>query len=500
MTWESTDERRRRSRDRLLAGCVIATIVWTTLAFGAVYRWAYIPLLVSSAAIGLACLIPRRGGVPRLTNSAPLWLALVGAGALLQLVPLPATILARLSPATQAFLKSHEFSYALATAGTETAEQLWHPLSLAPDATWLALTFLATLTLLLAGLMRWLTATRVRTIVRALITLGMVVAVVGIAQKSLGAHHLSEVRIYGVWKPQYVGDAFGPFVNRNHFAGWIVMVLPLALAYLAAILTEGLSEIGPGWRNRILWLGSERAGRAATAGFVVMVMVVALVYSGSRSGVACALFVVAAIGWLAVRASISRTIRIVVSATFALLLASALFWAGSDILFHRFTLVPAEIGDRLGTWRDATRIIHDFPVAGVGLNAYGTASLQYQTVESAWHFDAAHNDYLQLAAEGGVLLTLPALLALVALVRDMRRRARQQADAALGRWLRAGARVGLAAIALQSLVDFSLQIPANAALFTVIAAIAVHSPRTAAVGSAGRATAARLSRSEVCAT
>jgi O-antigen ligase len=315
----------------------------------------------------------------------------------------------------------------------------------------------------------------VRAVVNVLVALGIVIAVFGIAQKALVGDDF-RVKIYGFWQPRYRNSPFGPFANRNHFAGWMLMVLPLALAYFASALHHALGTAGSGWRNKVLWLGSERAGQAVVLGFAVVVMAVSMVYSNSRSGLVCALPAVALIGWLAVRARIARSARILVGAVFMLLIASALVWAGSDVILHRFTVVPAEIGDRLGAWRDALHVVHDFPLTGIGLNAYGTASIEYQTVASAWQYTTAHNDYLQLAAEGGLLVGVPIVLAVVAFVRLMRRRWRQGDDDPTVSWLRAGAFVSLGAIALQALVDFSLQIPANAILFVVVAAIAVHRP------------------------
>jgi len=475
VTWDAPVERRRRTRRRALVASVILTIAWGTFAFGGVYRWAYAPLLVACPAIGLACLLPRRHGLPRATGRLALWLACLAAGVLLQLLPLPAGVLARVSPATDAFLKSYYLSYAVPAAASETAAQAWHPLSLAPASTWLALAFLCALGLLLVGLMRSLGPPHARAIVGGLIVLGVLVAVIGIAQKAMLGDDF-RVRIYGFWQPLYRNSPFGPFANRNHFGGWMLMVLPLALGSFASALHHALGTIGAGWRNKVLWLGSERAGKAVMLAFACVVMAVAMVYAASRSGLACALFAVGAVAWLAVRARMARTARLVVGGAFTLLVASALVWAGSDVILHRFTLVPAEIGDRLGAWRDALHVIHDFPLAGIGLNAYGTASIQYQTVESAWQYTTAHNDYLQIAAEGGFLLGVPAALAIVALVRLMRRRWRQGDDDPTASWLRAGAFVSLATIALQSLVDFSLQIPANAVLFVVVAAIAVHRP------------------------
>jgi O-antigen ligase len=102
----------------------------------------------------------------------------------------------------------------------------------------------------------------------------------------------------------------------------------------------------------------------------------------------------------------------------------------------------------------------------------------YQTGDRSLHFQEAHNDYLQIAAEGGLLVGVPALLVLMIFVRDVRRRFRESPKEGTTYWLRVGAAIGLLAIGLQSLFEFSLQMPGNAALFAVLAAIALHqSPR-----------------------
>jgi O-antigen ligase len=100
----------------------------------------------------------------------------------------------------------------------------------------------------------------------------------------------------------------------------------------------------------------------------------------------------------------------------------------------------------------------------------------YQRHDMAAHYTAAHNDYLQLAAEGGLLVGIPAIWVFVVLCRSIRRRFLEQTDDAETYWIRIGAVTGLVAIALQEVVDFSLQIPGNALLFGVLCAIAIHSP------------------------
>jgi len=118
-------------------------------------------------------------------------------------------------------------------------------------------------------------------------------------------------------------------------------------------------------------------------------------------------------------------------------------------------------------------VVRDFPLLGTGLNTYSPAMLLYQTRNPGFHMAQAHNDYLQLLAEGGAAIAIAAMVTAVLLIRAIQRTLRAARIEARGYWIRAGAAVGLMTIAFQELVEFSLQIPANAFLFCTLAAIAV---------------------------
>ena len=75
------------------------------------------------------------------------------------------------------------------------------------------------------------------------------------------------MRIYGFWKPKYLlTTPFGPFVNKNHFAGWMLMGLPLAMG-LGSWLGRAPAAAArqPGWRNALLWLSSPDGGELQLA-------------------------------------------------------------------------------------------------------------------------------------------------------------------------------------------------------------------------------------------
>ena len=147
--------------------------------------------------------------------------------------------------------------------------------------------------------------------------------------------------------------------------------------------------------------------------------------------------------------------------------------AGTERIQGRFAGAnPQTIGGRLPIWADTVEIASAFFPFGTGLNTFGIATLMYQRSVPGLHLAEAHNDYLQLAAEGGLLLGVPILITAVVFVRRIRARFRESDEESY--WLRVGAVTGMGAVAIQSLVEFSLQMPGNAALFAVLCAIALH--------------------------
>jgi hypothetical protein len=148
----------------ILAASVVLMLGSGALSYGAVYPWAYWPLLAGCAAIGVLGWTRRRG-VTDLDRSL-IWglLAILGA-VLVQVVPLPHAALLALSPFTDAFLREHDFVYAAMSAPQAAA----HPLSIDPEATWLGVAFVVALGVLSLGLARGLTRRETEQIVAGVI-------------------------------------------------------------------------------------------------------------------------------------------------------------------------------------------------------------------------------------------------------------------------------------------------------------------------------------------
>jgi O-antigen ligase len=514
----------------LTAGLVL-TLAWGAFAFGAVYPWAYVPLGIACAVVGGYGLLRGRlqswasdvrspepgvrGCFGAINPPLAVGLALVALAILIQLVPLPHDTLVRLNPATDAFLRRYDLQYA-ATAELEAAVRQTeavrhgevtaaekeagqanpakagsqspeggagsheqdrggsHPMSIDPGQTLLGLGLLAVFGVFLLGLARGLTARDARRIAPWVLGLGVVLALVGIIQAA-GFNG----KIYGFWVPQAgirgftpTGGTYGPFVNRNHFAGWMLMGLSVGLGYFCALVARAMRDVKPTFHDRVVWASSPEASRVVLVAAGLIVMAIALVMSLSRSGISCLVVLLGLLGFVVVRRQEKTSRRLVVFAYVLLLGALAIGWVGLDVVAGRFVQAEADVSLRTAIWNDALHVYRDFPVFGSGINTFGTAMMVYQTADPSVHFAEAHNDYVQFLSEGGLLVTIPALVLLVLFVREVRRRFRDDTDDRMTYWIRIGAVTGVVAIGLQEIVEFSLQMPGNAAMFCALMAVA----------------------------
>jgi O-antigen ligase len=449
----------------------LCTVAWGALAFGGAYPWAYWPLAAACAMAGsFGFFVARSARLEVADRSMRIGLGTLAAAILLQLIPLPASTLSAFSPGTLDVVGQLDLSFAGGLA-------LRHPISVWPTDTMVAFALYGSLALLLVGTARLLSVIGSRTLVEALTAFGVVLAFVGIVQKPLYAG-----AIYGVWTLEPGRMPFGPFVNRNHFAGWMLMVLPLTLALISAAIDRSMRGLRPGWRHKVLWFSSPEASRLILIAAAAVVMALSLMMTMSRSGIIAFIFSLLVMGWFIIQALESRARRLAAAVCLVVLAALVVAWAGPDAIASRFGSGDwGEFNNRRGAWTDAWAIIRAFPLAGTGLNTYWAAALFYQRHELTHFFAQAHNDYLQLAAEGGLLLVVPALVCLVVFVRDVRGAMCEQRGSTTW-WLRAGAVTSLLAMACQESVEFSLQMPGNAALFAVVCAIALHRPPSSGPG------------------
>jgi O-antigen ligase len=407
-------------------------------------------LFAGAAALGL--LVPR-ATTPG-TRALDRGVIAIIAVCLLQLLPLPRAILSVVAPAR----------LQLAGLLQLTPAASWLPLSISPRDTLEAAAVAAGASLVYWSARRHLASAGLRHVCRGIAWLGLALSCVAIAQRAAGAN-----RMYGLWAPIETGATpYGPFVNRNHAATWLLMAIPLSLGYLLARLRQ--SDAPRHARVSAASIDSRTVWLLVSAS----AMVLALALSLSRSGI-LALPLALALTLAGARRRFDSVKRrwLAAAAVVGALAVATFADVGAVVMRFSEAVTPGSTG-RLAIWRDTMRLVADGWLTGSGAGTYELAMRAYQTGERTYYYNQAHNHYLQVAAEGGLLLIVPVLVSLVALAALARRRL--HADRSGVFWIRSGAAAGLAGVAVQSMWETGLALPANALLAAVSAAILTHEP------------------------
>jgi O-antigen ligase len=436
-----------------------AVALTTLLALAVASPWPFgavdpgLHQIVSTGALAVVALVLILALVQKeaVLPALPAWpgLALVGLVAL-QLVPLPPVVHALVARG------SYEVWHPAEPAAAAVLGAGARPISLDPDTTLRSLAWMLGL-LLLASLAAVEIATR-RWAWRGLLVLaanGLAIACFGIwARRHFGA------RLYGRYEVPTIAP-FGPFVSKNHFAGYMVMAALLTLGLVIG-LTQKHNETGRSWST------GARAGAVVFALVAAMGMALSVLVSGSRGGAVALAVGVAAVLMLTL-ASKTPWPRLVAPAVIATALASVLLAMLPDDAQRRL-LTASGASFRIGVWHDALRLALRSPLVGTGLGAFHDA---FPTVKQTWgrmRVEHAENDYLETLAETGILgLGLAAAAVSLLFARSW---ATLRESPPVVRGLAAGALAGLAALAIHSALDFNLRIPSNAALAALLAAAA----------------------------
>jgi O-antigen ligase len=316
-----------------------------------------------------------------------------------------------------------------------------------------------------------------RTVVTSLAWAAVAMVIIAFAQSAAGTN-----LVYGFWHPVDGGARpLGPFINRNHAGTWSVLALFLCFGCFQWRRASSAPSRGWSWRAR---LAHALNGRSLILMLAVTLLAVSVALGASRSTMLALACGAGYVAWAAPRGPETRRASLW-TATLALAAAFAVIaYADLDRILSRVEETrQLGLSQRAAIWRDTLGVIRDFPIAGAGAGNFSNVMRLYQTTDRMYYWNEAHDHYLQVAAEGGLLLTIPAVVALVALgaagIRTLRRR-----DDPL-HWMRLGASAALVAVAVQSIWETGLTLPANGMLAAVAAAILVHGSRLSTHAAAG---------------
>ena len=434
---------------RLVVVVLCAAVVLSALAFGTVHSWS---LAVFQAGAGLVVLLwaadAWRARTLRVSRSL-LQLPLLGlfVVGLVQLLPLGGA----------------------GPAAADLPADAARTLSLDPYATRMSLVQLAALTVYFAAALVFIdTPKRLRLVVRVLMVFGALLALYALLQ-----YFLNPEQIYWLRRPRYALP-FGPFVNRHHFASYMVLAagLPLGLLFAGAVKKDLLP----------LYV------------FAAVLMAVALVATASRGGMlglgAEVLFLTGLMA-LARRKGAADArdgdgeaerrpllLRAGLQLAFGLVfVVGVLAFAGDELVSRTMETITSEnvTSDRTTFWRGARDIIRERPFLGAGLGSFGVAYTRHDPTAGAARLEQAHNDYLQILADAGIVGALLGLVFVASLFRQGFARAGSQDK--FRRGVAAGALSGCFGALVHSFFDFPLHLAAIALLFLVLAALATVNGR-----------------------
>jgi O-antigen ligase len=269
----------------------------------------------------------------------------------------------------------------------------------------------------------------------------------------------SNEKLYWVRQPRMGGWIYGPYVNHNHYAGLMEMLVPIPLVL-------SLTRFAP-----------TRARAAAAAAAAVMAGTIFL--SGSRGGMVAIIAEFVILGAFLVKQK--RGLRTAIGiGLFLAIVAGLLIWIGGGELSKRIATVSAVRSElprdiRTNIDRDGLKMFLKKPVLGWGLGAFPIVYPQFRTFYTNFFINEAHNDYLQLLIEMGVLGFAVAIWFLLTAYRTASKKINNWAAELSGATALA-CLLGMSGILVHSAVDFNLQIPANAALFYVLCTLAAAKP------------------------
>jgi O-antigen ligase len=421
-------------------------------AVGGRYDWSVLPCVVAAAALFLAS----GARVASDPSTRPIDLVLVAALTIiaLQMLPLPPTLLDAVSPAARKL----QDAYALEPPAG------WRAISIHPATTRVSLALAIAAALVFWAAREAFAHGGSRAAVRLLAWVGFACSLVSLAQRATAPR-----TIYWMWTlPDPRAMPFGPFVDRNQLATWLVLAISVVAGYLVMRTRAHMdARVAHGWRASIVALSD---GEAIAILGCLGAMLITLAATLSRSGL-IALVVSATVGTALARRNHLHGLRLGAAAAVAIVAVAG--WLNAEGLIQRVqSTLGSATGGRLAIWRETLNIIRDFPIVGTGSGTFAEAMFIYQRTATQILFNHAHDEYLQILTEGGVTLLVVVAAGLLLLIRTAR--AQLAYDDGPSRFLRVGACAALAGIAVQSIWETGLRSPANLLLAAILAAIAVR--------------------------
>jgi O-antigen ligase len=452
---------------------LILLLIFTPIAFGSMEIWAF-----SLMELGILLLV-LLWSIQNLMRNAEcgvrnfryeiIFISIFLALILFQMIPLPTDIVKILSP------KTYELRHSLAITIPESALRTpQFQISFVPFLTKIEFYKWLTLSAFFLFFLHWKVSRKEDSttlhLILAVFLTGVFESLYGMFEFFSGHHHILYLK--------GISSVTGTFINRNYFAGYLLMAIPLSMGFF--FYREACqARRSQRWQQRL----SSLDGKTLLIGFGIIVMILGLLFSASRMGIASLLLSFSLVSGLFNTPQRGKGF----SKTSLLILGLALVWAiwiGLDAVISRFFSVSEDLKSRATIWADSFKIVKDFPIFGSGLGTFSQIFPMYKSFHIRRFVSHAENDFLQLASEVGLIGVGVLFILLIFFFVRAVSGIRSMSFADSRRYIGIGGLVGILALMFHSIVERNLQIPANAFLFTFLWALVL---KTATVNPSAKA-------------
>jgi len=439
--------------------------VWLPMPLGSKYPWATAVLEVWIYALSIAVILSLALGFIKLPTSfsqsklAITLFALTAGWIAIQCISIPPTWLGFIAPNTASL-------YAQAGSTDQS-------ISLDASISWLQ--FHKTLALLLLFILSLILVDsykRLTLLAYIIIFSGFIQAMAALLLNLSGISYSVNEYTYSITNMDIPSSAraTGFSSNPDHLAGWLEMSLAVGIGMLISMLS---TQHFRNWRQRLRHYSQTILGPKARLRFILVILCITLVMTHSRMGNTAffASLIISGSIFIFLSRHASKSVTIFLTSLIIIDIVIIGSWFGFSKVVERInqttTVSEAQRGD---VYADTFAMIDDFSLTGIGAGNFFSAFPAYKIQGPSYFIDHVHNDYLEFTLNLGVIGVTPLLLLLLLclwnIIHNLRKR---RSSLILG--INFASLMGITSILIHSSVDFNLQVPANAALFTMLVAL-----------------------------
>ncbi len=403
---------------------------------------------------------------------------------IIQVIPLPPKILHLVSPKTywlytetipgydgyNTEIKKLEEKFFSLDNPEKTKERSWKPISINPYKTKEMLFKLISFFLVfLIVIEHFRDSHKTDKLIAALLVIGTFQAFYGLLEYLSGHQH-----IFFFKKKYNLESATGTFINPNHFAGFLEMILPVAFGMFFYKLKQSEKKFAT-FKEKIVSLSEPLKIKNFLIFLAITIIFSGLLLSYSRTGIIVCVLSIIVLFSFTVSWYYKGKAKLALIMLLLLLITLPIIGYGFKKMSESFSVMEIEFsekGSRKGVWKDSMQVFYDFPLFGSGLGSFDDIFPIYSSKDRGLRYDFVHNDYIQILVETGpagfLLVLFSIFFVFMSAYKKFRKHKKNDRQPIF-----IGLLASFLAILIHEFTDFNLYIYSNALLFSVVLSLII---------------------------